>query len=155
MPDYSSRYDQVERIELGGDFWVDVQTCLTGAQLSAIESKRITYGVEKAKNDKGVEVTRRVIVKIDAEVYEHELAIASIVDWNITDGGVKWPLSPDAVKRAHYDLFDKADKDTIEAKCVELNAEPTVEEGATFPDAGAGSVHGGEDLAPDDGQIPA
>jgi hypothetical protein len=153
MPDYSSRYDKVQRIELGEDFWVDVKTCLTGAQRAAADAVRLIYGVEKGKDDNGGDITRRVITKIDVEAYECELAIMSIVDWNITDGGVKWPLSPESAKRAHYALLDKANKTTIEDACVELNREPTRSEGATFPGDGEGSVHTGEDEPSDDSEV--
>jgi hypothetical protein len=153
MADYVSRYDVTKRVELGDDLWVDIRTCLTGSQMRAIRKKQITYGVEKVKNDQGVEVTRSVVTNIDADLFAYETAIASIVDWNLSTDGVKWPLTPEAAKRAHYDLLDEADQDKIEDACNELNAEPTRKEDATFPGDSEGSVPARVDQASDDSQV--
>lgn len=153
MPDYLSRYDETQRVDLPGDFWVDVKKCLTGTQMRTIRGRQITRGIEDYKDDEGREMKRSVITKIDADLYAYELAIASIVDWNFETAGAKWPLNPEAVKRAHYDLLDEADQDEIEGVCIELNAEPTRKEGATFPVAGAGGVPAGEVPPPDGGEV--
>jgi hypothetical protein len=138
MPDYLSRYDETQRVELPGGFWVDVKKCLTGTQMRTIRGKQITRGIEDYKDPDGKEMKRSVIVKIDADLYAYELAVASIVDWNFE------------TERAHYDLLDEADQDEIEGVCIELNAEPTRKEGATFPVVGQGGVPTGEDKPSDD-----
>ena len=152
--DYLSRYDETQRVELPGGFWVDVKKCLTGTQMRTIRGKQISRGIEDYKDpDTGKDMKRSVIVNIDADLYAYELAIASITDWNFESDGKKWLLSPEPAKRAHYDLLDEADQDAIEAACVELNAEPTRKEGATFPGGSGGGVSTGEDVPPDDSEV--
>lgn len=149
MPDYMTRYEDTERIEIPGGFWVDVKKCVTGTQMRKIRAKQITRGVEKYKDDTNEERVRSVIVNINADVYAYELAIASIVDWNFETAGVKWKLTPDSAKRANYDNLSEADQDLVEAKCVELNEVPSKKEAARFPVEGEGGLPGGQDQAPD------
>ena len=153
MADYLTRYDETEKLELEG-FWVELRTCLTGSQMRKIRAKQITRGVENFKDpESGDDRIRSVITGIDADVYAYELAIASITDWSFETDGKKWPLSPDTSKRAHYDLLTEADQDAIEAKCVELNAEPTKKEAARFPVEDEGGLPAGQDEASDDGEV--
>jgi hypothetical protein len=154
MPEYLSKYDDTERIELDDGFWVDVKKCLTGSQMRAIRAKQITRGVESFTDPQtGADRIRSVIVNIDADLYAYELAVGSIVDWNFESKGKKWPLQPDAAKRAHYDNLTEQDQDTIEDVVVGFNAEPTKNEAAQFSDDGEGSVPAGQDDDPDDGEV--
>ena len=154
MPEYLTRYDETQRVELPGGFWVDIKRCITGTQKRAIRRKQITYGIEEVANPRGGPPTSRaVITHIDPDVFAYELAIVSIVDWNFESGGKKWPLSPEAAKRAHYDKLDEPDQDAIEAACTLANAEPTREEDAQFPTDGERGDAAGPLDASDVGQV--
>jgi hypothetical protein len=161
MANYMTRYDQTKKVELNDGFWVEVKVCLTGTEKRRLEAMRITYGVEKVPGRMGApERTQAVITKIDPDKYLYELAIASIVDWNLPGGddqapGDKWPLSPDKALRSHYDLLDTADQDAIEAACNEDNAEPTKEDDARFLGEGERGLPAGEDEGAGDSQVLA
>jgi hypothetical protein len=155
MP-YTSRYQGTTRVPLTDPlWWVEVRNCLTGGQKSAIREKQITYGVEEVPNRlTGGVTTRAKIQKIDASLFLREQAIASIVDWNLTgDDDQVLALSPIEALRASYQLLSEEDMDLLEAKCNELNAEPTKEEEARFPNGSDGSVSAEGDDASDDSQI--
>lgn len=153
---YTSRYSGTTKVPLSDpEWWVEVRNCLTGGQKAALRERQITYGVEEIPNRlTGGTTTRAKIQKIDAALFLREQAIASIVNWNLTgDDDQVLALQPIEALRASYQLLSEADMDLLEGKCNELNAEPTREEEARFPNDSNGSVPAGQNDAPDDSEV--
>lgn len=156
-----TRYDETRRVELPDGFWVEIKVNLTGKKKAELERVRVQRGIEREKDPRTGEETGKVnsvVTGINTEAYYYELAIASIVDWNLPGGDDqdpkdKWPLEPEGAKRAHYNNLDENDKDAVETACVEGNAEPTREEDAQFPADGERGVSEREVEAPDDREV--
>lgn len=91
MPDdFFSLYDGVDRVDLRGDFWVDIKRCLTQAE--AAHANYVLVGdkiVREGNPDRLVNT-----MKSDHQAYKMALLTAHIVAWNITRQGVTLPLPP-------------------------------------------------------------
>jgi hypothetical protein len=151
--DYTDRYNETERIDLGDGFWIDVKKTLTGAEKKRAEKVRVQYSVERQPNGD----VRQVVSGFDVPGYDTEMAILSIVDWNLPGGddqdpSRKWELN-ETRKRAYYGLLSPEHQALIEGTVSAFNATPTREEDAQFPVDGEGELHDEEDQTPDADQV--
>ena len=162
---YTSRYDGTQRVQLEGDedYWVDVRKCLTGQQMNQARTNLVGFRV--VENDLGAGQTEfaAVIDKIDPTGFAREVALMSIVAWNLDDGDgeiIPWPAATpestredDVVRRTSYGLLTEAHQDQIEGVVVRLDQKPTREEETRFPDGGEGSAPLGAVSSPDDREV--
>lgn len=157
MPGYTSRYEGTEKIEFSdefGDWWVIVKKCLTGGVIKECRARLIGYRVEERPDENGISDLFAVIDRVDPNGYSRELALASLLDWNITDGdGNKLPLDPEVAKRASYDMLDEVHRNKVEGVVHRLNAPPTSQQAAAFPPASERRKAPGTVTSPDDQEV--
>lgn len=130
MPGFLSAYEGTERIELGRGYWVDVKRCLSSAEYTPVEMA-LGSRQRPVANGKG-QVTFGEINQHEAQV---RMLLASIEDWNLDDDGVKWPLSPEAAKRASIERLPSGVRMMVYKRCDDLN-DPDEAEQARFRDDG-------------------
>jgi hypothetical protein len=105
---YTSRHSEIKRVDLGGDFWVEVKTHLTHGETKAAK-RALMQATLKVVDD-----VQETSAKIDMVEYQQAKAFAAIIAWNLTDdAGNELPLSPDDAKVASIDLLDDDDFDKI------------------------------------------
>lgn len=92
MSGFMSLYDAVDRIDLGGGFWVDVRQHITDAAHTVIQRALVDPRIEAV--ERGGE-TRVLTTTVDQGAYELARLVAHIDAWNITDrNGDPLPLPP-------------------------------------------------------------
>jgi aminoglycoside N3'-acetyltransferase len=105
---YLSRHNEIKRVDLGGDFWVEVKTHLSHGETKA--AKRALMKAHLTMVDDKSETT----AEIDMVEYQQAKAFAAIVAWNLTDdNGNQLPLAPDYAKLASIDQMDDDDFDLV------------------------------------------
>ncbi len=158
---YLSRYDGTTRVELSEGYWVEVKNCLTGAQMEACKKSLISWRV--VENDSGYAAA---LDRVDPGGLPSEVAIASLVSWNVDDAqGDVLPLEitdkagnvlvdeTAKVRRRNYGYLTSEDRDAVEEVVMRLNVTPTKREAATFPDEGERSAPAGTVTGPDGGEV--
>jgi hypothetical protein len=151
MPGFLSAYEGTERIELGRGYWVDVKKCLSSAEYTPVE---MALGSKQrpVANGKG-QVTFGEINQHEAQI---RMLLASIDDWNINDGdeGTKWPLAPEAAKRASIERLPAGVRMQVYQKCDGLNGPPDEAEQVRFPEQAVGGDPDGVDAARGTAGVP-
>ena len=148
MPGFLSAYDGVERIDLGRDYWVDVKKCLSHAELQRTQAKM-------GAGRQTVVATGRQYATSDMNAFENEMIVLSVVDWNLDDAdGQKWPLQPEAARRASVARLPASVAAAIFQRCNELNGPRSNREAASFPGEGVGGDSGGQPGADGVGELP-
>lgn len=82
MSGFLSLYDDVDRVDLGGGFWVDIAQHITDAANTLIQRALISPRVETVNTEGDVRVQTTTI---DQGAYSLARLVAYIVDWNLTD----------------------------------------------------------------------
>lgn len=143
---FLSLYDEIERVKLGGEWWVDIKRYLTSneadrAQRALVAPKMQTkvtdsgrQGQQRNQADAGD--VREVTTTIDQGAYHHELLVAAIVTWNLTDqNDTLLPLTPEMSRRASVKALPGFARDKIVA-AVLANRARTDEEQDAFREDG-------------------
>lgn len=130
---FDDEYDEVQRIDLGRGYWVDVRKCVSRGDGERAERLLAQTTVTPDEQRPGRVHT---MVTPDTAAYRTEMVYASIVDWNLDErDGSKRALEPEAVKRANIARLPGPVFDQIWACIDELNkAGRSPQEQATFPE---------------------
>lgn len=95
---FASKYEGVDRVDVGDGYWVDIKKALTWAESEAAEKAGFGFAVAPNLDDPK---KTRTNVSIDPEAKMFEMVLASVVDWNLdNDDGSKWPLDYDRALEA-------------------------------------------------------
>lgn len=98
MGGFLSLYDETDRVDLGGGYYVDIKRYLSDAEADrasrALVAPQLKSEVVGAGDGTEGEV-RSVTTTVDQGGYNTEVLVAAIVDWNLTDrGDDPLPLPP-------------------------------------------------------------
>lgn len=87
MGGFLSLYNQTDRVELGGGYYVDVKRFLSSAETEraqrALVAPQVKSEVTAGAGDEAD--VRAVVSTIDQATYNVEVMVAAIVAWNLTD----------------------------------------------------------------------
>lgn len=147
MSGFLSLYDAVDRIDLGGGFWVDVRQHITDAANTTIQRVLVDPRIETVER---AGQTRVVTTTVNQGAYNQARLVAYIDAWNLTDrNGDPLPLPPyvqpspsgedraNAVRRQSIGFLPPYATQKILMKIIEN--EKRFEEGAVpFPGEGGG-----------------
>lgn len=91
---FLSAYSGVERVDVGGGYWIEVLKCL-----SIMDKHRAEKALASTPK---MDLAGNGSVNLDTVAFRNEMMAASITSWNLDDdNGQVWALSPDSVKRAN------------------------------------------------------
>jgi hypothetical protein len=97
MGGFLSLYDETDRIDLGGGYYVDIKRYLTDAEHDRAQRLLVDPRMESRVTGKDADDSevRAVTTTINQGDYNHELLVAAIIGWNLTDrDGNPLPLPP-------------------------------------------------------------
>jgi hypothetical protein len=155
MGGFLSLYDERDRIEMGGGYYVEIKKFLSDAEHDraqrALVSPRIESTVAKAGGGADEAEVRAVTTTIDQQGYNIEVLVAAIIDWNLTDETDQLlPLPPympppsageDKVNRVRRESIRRLPHFAIERilKQISDNKKLGADDAATFQGQGEGA----------------
>lgn len=142
-----SRLGATTRIELGGDYWVEVRP-LNKGDISACQARlqQLSFKMDFDSSDQ-----RRVASgALNVDAYQEEVVCRSLVGWNLDDENGILPYDTLEKARASYRRLPNDVADQLFRVCDELNAPPSKEEERSFRDGGDGSTSQPEESATSD-----
>lgn len=155
MGGFLSLYDETDRVELGGGYYVDIRRYLSHADTARAQRVMVPPRYEtKAEQDKdGKPGTVTTAVTVDQQAYDREIMVAAIDSWNLTDrDGNPLPLPPfvpptqvtgdDAANKVRRESIAKlpAFAATRILKRISDNEKRGADEEAAFPSSGDGGA---------------
>lgn len=131
-------YDDVERIDIGRGYWVDVRKCVLRGDNERAERLLAQTTVTPDEQRPG---RMHTMVTPDTAAWRTEMVFASVTAWNLDDkDGSVWALDPEPVKRANIRRLPGPVFDQIWERVDELNkAGRSPQEQTTFRDAAGDS----------------
>lgn len=91
---FLSIYNQTDRVELGGGYYIDVKRFLSQAETARAEAVRMSKDI-RSEMDEKTGNAKATVIQYDAQAYNVEILVAAIVDWNLDDEqGVPLALPP-------------------------------------------------------------
>jgi hypothetical protein len=170
VPGFLSRYEGVNRVYFDEEYWVDLKKTLTEEEIQDAEQAgmRFEVVVDPRHPDQP-----RTEVRVDPKARLTEMILASIITWNLTDSdGNLLPVEHDrnleqarktssggrgdGWKSPRRKTLEKMYHPVMERLAEEVgpaNAAPSREESRSFPDGNGSRLHGGQDQAPDAGEV--
>lgn len=128
---FLSAYSGVQRIDVGGGYWIEVRECLP-----IMEKQRAEKALASAPR---LDMTGNGSVAFDHVAFANEMMTSSIVDWNLDDdNGQIWPLAPDSVKRQNIARLPAPVFDQVWDVVNRLNGPRETAEQVRFPEPGVG-----------------
>lgn len=81
---FLSIYNQTDRVELGGGYYIDVKRFLSQAETARAEAVRMSKDI-RSEMDEKTGNAKATVIQYDAQAYNVEILVAAIVDWNLDD----------------------------------------------------------------------
>lgn len=127
---FLSAYSGVKRVDVGGDYWIEVLECL-----SIMDKHRAEKALASTPK---MDLAGNGSMNLDTVAFRNEMMAASIVNWNLDDdNGQIWALSPDSAKRANIARLPAPVFDQVWQIVDELNGPRGRAEQIRFPEPGA------------------
>lgn len=104
MPGFLSQYTDIERIDLGGGYWVDIKKYLTSADASAAQRALTRPKVRSKIGEKSSELEGDT----DIAAYHEEMVLRSVVEWNLDDeNGKVLPMNRETYRKLPQAVVNK------------------------------------------------
>lgn len=95
MGGFLSLYNQTDRVDMGGGYYVDIKRFLSDAEHDRAQRALVSPRIETTVSGDGDSAPKSVATVVDQQAYNHEVMVMAIVGWNLTDEqGEPLPLPP-------------------------------------------------------------
>jgi hypothetical protein len=138
MGGFLSLYDEQDRIDLGGGYYVDIKRFLSDEDderaTHALTKPQLRSTMQRDKTSRDADATTTTTtIDYDQKAYSRALISAAIIGWNLTDrDGNPLPLAPDVAREASIRALPTFATKQILAKIKE-NENRTDSELTSFP----------------------
>lgn len=165
---FMSRYEGIERLDIGDGYWIAVKKCLSWAEAEDAERAGVTMKVNPGSGRKPDEP--RTSISMDPETKLFEQVLASLVDWNLDDeDGHTWSLDWDreaekaakearrpnwkSPRRKNLERLPRPVFEIVSQFVARANRAPSRDEAGSFPEDGLSSDPVEPDDARDDREV--